>query len=71
MKKGVCPHYCWQFYEECKDDYFAIDNNNQLKVCKEDDIICSKLIHIVPETKKEDICSLLDLKVDRDACWNG
>ena len=71
LKGGICPHYCLQFYEDCREDFFAIDTNNQLKVCKEDDIICSKLIHIVSEDQKEGICRLLDLKVDRENCWSG
>ena len=29
------------------------------------------MAHIVPDNKKEDICNLFDLKVDKDACWNG
>jgi hypothetical protein len=53
IKKGVCPHYCRQFYDDCKDDYFAFESNNQLKVCKVDDIICSKLSDILPESQKE------------------
>ena len=34
INQGACPHYCVQFYEDCKHDFFSFDNNNQLKVCK-------------------------------------
>jgi hypothetical protein len=47
IKEGVCGSYCTRIYENCKHEYFTADSNNQLRVCREDDIICSTIEDIV------------------------
>lgn len=59
-------------YEACKEDYFAIDSLNKIKVCKDDDIICSKLTDILPNQKDSvELCQMLGIDTDDHDCWNG
>lgn len=59
------------FYAECKEDLFAIDSNNQIRVCREDDIVCSPLASIVAEKGEGFTCELFDLHLSHRNCWNG
>ena len=59
------------FYAECRDDLFAIDSNNQIRVCREDDIVCSPLASIVAEKGEGFTCELFDLHLSNRNCWNG
>jgi hypothetical protein len=43
IREGVCLNYCGMVFQECKKDYFSMDANNNVRVCREEDIICSKL----------------------------
>ena len=68
---GVCPSYCEAIYNECKQDYFSLDSNNQLKVCRDDDIVCSKLKDIIADGPAKSTCHLLSQPVEDLKCWSG
>ena len=58
----------------CKNDYFVIDTNGNLRVCKEDDIVCSQLGHIIPNpySSKQNVCELFGYTQGQDYnCWKG
>jgi hypothetical protein len=67
----VCGDYCTRLFEECRSDLFSIDTNNQLKVCRDDDIICSSLENIVAERGPGYTCGLFDQRLSHRNCWNG
>ena len=59
-------------YEACKEDYFSIDSLNKIKMCRDDDIICSKLIDIIPDVSNSvSICEMFGIDTANDDCWNG
>jgi hypothetical protein len=59
-------------YEACKEDYFSIDSLNKIKICKDDDIICSKLIDIMPAGSDSAVlCQMLGIDTAPRDCWNG
>ncbi|KAL4491947.1 hypothetical protein ABPG72_008368 [Tetrahymena utriculariae] len=63
FRKGLCGPQCESIYEQCKNDYFIIDQNTQLlKVCSRQDILCSKLHQIV--SQKTDFCKLLGHEIN-------
>lgn len=59
-------------YEACKEDYFSIDSLNKIKICKDDDIICSKLVDIIPSADGSvSLCQMLGVDTSSKDCWNG
>lgn len=59
-------------YEACKEDYFSIDSLNKIKICRDDDIICSKLVDIIPDASESvSLCQMLGIDTSNHDCWNG
>lgn len=71
FKEGVCSSYCAQIYDACSEDYFSFDAMNNLQVCRDEDIICSKMKEITGEDSTEGVCQLFKERITHLNCWNG
>ena len=43
-------------HEVCRNDFFITDTNGNLRVCRDDDIVCARLGDIITNPYEKKVC---------------